>query len=257
MWGKIQGRENQQVAMRKITVRASLIQDTVCAMSMRLVLRMASKSLVRICLEEYSEHTLTPGRGNNYFCKKPSQKALGRWMHSSSPYTMRSKYPILPDASRCLPHSTHHCYSPLLASCHNCQGIASVACLKLAGKSASRYVVSSLRHTPKYLGLVNNLTQANVTIWTSVSSSAKWWHISLQQNWRDKVLFVKCSQVWCWKLAATVTGKEVHSYSVSSIPALLPTTMFSGKLSLSCLIVLPIKWGYKNIHLSRLLENLH
>lgn len=57
--------------MRKITVRASLSKDTGCAVNMRLVSRMASKSLVGVCLEEHPEHTLTPG-------KKSSQRALSR-----------------------------------------------------------------------------------------------------------------------------------------------------------------------------------
>lgn len=39
-----------------------------------------------------------------------------------------------------------------------------MACPKLTGKSASMDVASSLRHTPKYLGLVNNLTQAHAPI---------------------------------------------------------------------------------------------
>lgn len=78
MRGKIQSQEDQQWGRSQWG--PALSKDTGCAMSMRLVSRMASKSLVRICLEEHSVHTGTPGRGNNYFCKKSSQRAPSRWM---------------------------------------------------------------------------------------------------------------------------------------------------------------------------------
>lgn len=53
-------RQKQQVAMRKLT--GSLSKDTGCAVNMRLVLRMASKSLVRFCLQEHPEHLNTMQR---------------------------------------------------------------------------------------------------------------------------------------------------------------------------------------------------
>lgn len=72
-------RQKQQVAIRKITGRAILSKDTGCAVNIRLVSRMASKSLVRFCLQEHPEYTLTPHKGNNnYFCKKLGQRALNR-----------------------------------------------------------------------------------------------------------------------------------------------------------------------------------